>query len=127
MEPLFSRIGPQNKEGHMAGKAAKITITEEQQTILQQIASAKTASVQHTQRAKIMLLAFDGMLNMDIAKQVEFNRLQVGVWRQRWAASFDALVAIECRETNAALTRAIEQVLSDAHVAVLQAHSPPRK
>lgn len=98
----------------MSGKAAKITITEKQLAIVQQIANAKTSSVQHSQRAKIILFAFDGMLNMDIAKQVQLDRLQVGLWRRRWDASFDAIVAIECRETNAALTRAIEQVLSDA-------------
>jgi transposase len=98
----------------MSGKAAKITITERQQSILQKIAKAKTRSVQHSQRAEIILLAFDGMLNMDIANQVNLHRLQVGLWRRRWNVSFDALVAIECRETNAVLTRAIEQVLSDA-------------
>jgi len=31
-----------------------------------------------------------------------------------WQQSFDALVAIECRETQAELRRAIEDVLSDA-------------
>jgi len=98
----------------MSGKAAKITITEKQQSILQKIAKARTCSAQHSQRAEIILLAFDGMLNMDIANQVNMHRLQVGLWRRRWNVSFDALVAIECRETNAVLTRAIEQVLSDA-------------
>lgn len=98
----------------MSGKAAKITITEKQQAILQRIANAKTSSVQHAQRAEIILLAFAGMLNMDIAEQVQLDRLQVGLWRRRWAASFDAVVAIECRETDAELTRMIQQVLSDA-------------
>lgn len=98
----------------MSGKAAKITITEKQQAILQRIANTKTSSVRHVQRAEIILLAFGGMLNMDIAKQVHLDRLQVGLWRRRWAASFDALVAIECRETNAELTRMIQQVLNDA-------------
>lgn len=98
----------------MAGKAAKVSLTVKQQSILQRLANAKTSSVQFVQRARIILLAFAGMLNMNIANQVNLHRQQVGVWRRRWADSFDALVAIECRETDAALTRAIEQVLSDA-------------
>jgi transposase len=51
---------------------------------------------------------------MEIAVEVGLHPDQVGVWRRRWHESFDALVAIECRESTAALTRAIEQVLSDA-------------
>jgi hypothetical protein len=46
---------------------------------------------------------------------------RIGIWRhvqwrgrRRWKESFDALVAIECREPQAALRRAIEDVLSDA-------------
>ena len=54
------------------------------------------------------------MLNRDISKEVNLDRQQVGLWRRRWAASFHALVAIECRETIAGLTRAIQQTLSDA-------------
>ena len=98
----------------MSGKAARIMLTEKQQMILQQIASAVTATVQHAQRAKIILEAFAGKLNRDIVVPVGLDRIQVGLWRRRWADSFEALVAIECRETNAKLTRAIQQVLSDA-------------
>jgi hypothetical protein len=70
--------------------------------------------VQHTQRAKIILEAFEGKLNGDIAVQVGLDRVQLGMWCRRWADSFGALVAIECRETNAELMRTIRQVLSDA-------------
>jgi len=98
----------------MAGKAAKIMVTEKQLAILQQIANAPTAAVHHTLRARIILEAFYGKLNHDIATIVRLDRRQIGLWRRRWAESFDALVAIECRETNAALSRAIRQVLSDA-------------
>lgn len=98
----------------MSGKAAKIMLTEKQQAILQQTASARGASVQHVQRAKIILGAFEGKLNQEIAAEVGLDRGQVGRWRRRWADSFQALVAIECRESHAELTRSIEQVLSDA-------------
>jgi hypothetical protein len=49
-----------------------------------------------------------------IAKEIGLTRKQAGLWRRRWQQSFDALVAIECRESHAALRRAIEEVLSDA-------------
>jgi hypothetical protein len=51
----------------MSGKAAKIRVTEKQQAILQQIANAATATVHHALRAKVILEAFRGILNRDIA------------------------------------------------------------
>ncbi len=51
----------------MCGEAAKIVLREKQQVILQQFAKAPTASVQHAQRATIILEAFEGTLNRDVA------------------------------------------------------------
>ena len=113
MAEAFQGLGLEQEEG-MSGKAAKVTITQEQQTILRQITSSTTASRRLIQRAQVILLAFGGALNVAIASAVPLPRKQVGLWRQRWQRSFDALVAIECRESQAALRRAIEDVLSDA-------------
>ena len=98
----------------MSGKAAKVIVTEKQHAILEQVANATTASRQLLQRAKIILLAFGGMLNMQICDQVGLNRQQVGLWRRRWANSWPALISIECHENHATLKRSIEQTLSDA-------------
>ncbi len=98
----------------MSGKAAKITLTEQQEIILRRIRRSTTASQRLVQRVGIILLAFAGSLNVGIGTVVGLARKQVGVWRRRWQQSFDALVAIECRETQAELRRAIEDVLSDA-------------
>lgn len=98
----------------MSGKAARVIVTEKQFAILQQIANAPSSSQCLIQRASIILSAFDKVLNVDIALQVLLNRQQVGLWRRRWADSFNALVAIECRENHATLKRSIEQTLSDA-------------
>jgi hypothetical protein len=98
----------------MPGKAAKVQCTEKQQIILEKMARATTASRRLGQRAQIILGALGKMLNQDIAVEVGLHPDQVGLWRRRWQESYDALVAIECRESTAALTRAIEQVLSDA-------------
>ena len=98
----------------MSGKAAKIQLTEKQHNMLQLIHRSTTAPNRFVQRVSVILMAFDGMLNMGIANQIGLARKQVGLWRRRWQQSFDALVAIECRESQAELRRAIEDVLSDA-------------
>jgi transposase len=105
--------GLQQEEG-MSGKAARIRLTQMQQSILEQIARSFSAPQRLIQRARLILLGFDQWLNVEIAKEIGLDRKQVGKWRSRWQASFDALVAIECRELRAALRRAVEDVLSDA-------------
>ena len=54
----------------MPGKAAKITITERQQDILQTFSRSVTAASRLRQRAAIIVLAFDGLLNEDISRKV---------------------------------------------------------
>jgi transposase len=98
----------------MSGKAAKVQLTEGHRAILQQIVRSATTSQRLVQRAQLIVLAFDGMFNKVIADTVGLRRKQVGLWRRRWKQSFDALVAIECRESQAALRRAIQEVLGDA-------------
>ena len=98
----------------MSGKAAKIQVTEKQHRILQQVDRSATAPKRLVQRVSVILMGFTGMLNVTIAQKVGLARKQVGLWRRRWQLSFDALVAIECQESPAALRRAIEDVLSDA-------------
>ena len=98
----------------MSGKAAKIMFTEKQQSILEQIHRSTTAPQRLVQRVGIILMAFTGTLNVGIANKIGLARKQVGLWRRRWQQSFDALVAIECGETQAVLRRTIEEVLSDA-------------
>lgn len=98
----------------MSGKAARIVLSEKQQEILQQMIRSTTLSRRLVQRASVILLAFEGHLNQQIAMKVDLSRKQVGLWRRRWKESFDALVSIECRETLARLRHAIEDVLNDA-------------
>src|SRR3954465_8536574 len=97
----------------MPGKAAKITITERQQEILQTFSRAVTAPSRLRRRATIILLAFEGLLNEDIARRVGLTHRQVGRWRRRWAEAWDRLVAIECGESRVVLGGALEAVLPD--------------
>ena len=97
----------------MPGKAAKITITERQHDILCTLRDAVTAPSHLRQRASIILLAFAGLRNDEIAQQVRLGQRPVGLWRRRWAKAWDRLIDLECRETKADLRRAIEAVLTD--------------
>jgi transposase len=97
----------------MPGKAAKITITERQQEILQTLSRSVTGPSHLRQRASIIVLAFDGLRNQDIAQRVGLTHRQVGRWRRRWANAWDRLIDTECCESRADLRRAIESVLRD--------------
>ncbi len=97
----------------MPGKAAKITITERQHDILRTLHDAVTAPSHLRQRASLILLAFDGLRNDEIAEQVGLGQGPVGLWRRRWAKAWNRLIDLECSETRAALRRAIEAVLTD--------------
>jgi transposase len=98
----------------MPGSAAKVVITERQQTMLQQIAGAATSAVRLVQRAEVVLRAFVGQENQAIAVALDLDPTAVGVWRRRWAKAWPRLIQIECVESQAAYRRAVEAVLSDA-------------
>ena len=97
----------------MPGKARKLTITERQQSILRTMVRSSTCPQAVAQRARMILLAFDGFNNEDIAEQVGCERHAVGPWRCRWAEAFERLVLVECCEKPSALPQAIEGLLSD--------------
>jgi transposase len=97
----------------MPGNAAKITVTECQHKILLTLRNATTAPSHLRQRAAVVLLAFDGLSNEDIAEKLGLGRRQVGRWRRRWAHTWFRLIAIECGETKADLRRAVQAVLTD--------------
>jgi putative transposase len=99
--------------GTMPGRARKLIVTERQQTILQTIARSSTCPQAVAQRARMILLAFDGLCNEYIAGQVGCERHAVGPWRRRWADAFPRLVLVECCEKPSALPRAMTELLSD--------------
>jgi putative transposase len=97
----------------MPGRARKLIITERQQAILRTLVRSGTCPQALAQRARMILLAFEGLDNQDIAVQVGSERHAVGLWRRRWADAFPRLVLVECCETPSALPAAIEGLLSD--------------
>jgi hypothetical protein len=98
----------------MSGSAAKVLITERQQEILQDLATGRTTPVRLAQRATLVLRAFAGTDNADIALEIGLGPDAVGLWRRRWAKVWPRLCVFECLENKADLRRAIEAVLADA-------------
>ena len=111
----------------MPGKAAKITITERQHEVLQTLHKSVTAPSRLRQRASLILLAFDGLRNEDIAEQVGLARRQVGRWRRRWASAWDRLIEIECLETRADLRAPLRRFSPTTLVPAHQASSRPSR
>ena len=79
----------------MAGSAAKVVISERQEKVLRKLSTATTVAKRLVQRATIILLAFAGLANQDIAVKVSLERHQIGIWRRRWQNAFANLIRIE--------------------------------
>jgi transposase len=67
--------------------APEIELTNEERNELTKLVRSGVTSVRLVQRARIVLLAAEGMRNTDIAKQLGVGRVQVSRWRERYAQS----------------------------------------
>ena len=63
-----------------------LRITNEERRELERRAQGEHVSRRVAQRARIVLLAADGVPNRQIAMLVGLNQNQVGMWRKRYAA-----------------------------------------
>jgi transposase len=69
----------------MARPAPQITLTPEENTLLQAINRSREAPHSLVQRSRIVLLASRGYANKAIGKKLGLNEETVGMWRGRWA------------------------------------------
>jgi transposase len=65
--------------------APTIVLSDEEKAELTKLARSKMTSVRLAQRARIVLLAAQGLQNKDIAAELRVGRVQVGRWRDRYA------------------------------------------
>lgn len=65
--------------------APEIVLTNEEHAELSKLVRSKRTSVRLALRARIVLLAADGMQNKDIAEELGVGRVQVSRWRERYA------------------------------------------
>lgn len=68
----------------MSRKAAPIVVTVEEQKALESLANSRTTPYRQVQRARLVLLAAEGMTNTAIAQEVGLSRTMVVQWRQRF-------------------------------------------
>lgn len=97
----------------MPGKAAKVTVSERQLSILDELRRSKTEPTWVVQRAAIIASAWEGRLNEEIAAEVGLGRMEVGKWRRRWRDAWGDLTRLECAEPRR-LRQAIRDTLRDA-------------
>lgn len=67
--------------------APEIVLTDEERTELSGLVRSRLTSVRLGQRARIVLLAAEGIQNKDIAAKLGVGRVQVSRWRERYAQS----------------------------------------
>ena len=65
--------------------APEIVLTEDERVELTKLSQSRRTSVRLAQRAKIVLLAANGMQNQEIAEEMDIGRIQVARWRGRYA------------------------------------------
>ena len=97
----------------MPGKTRRVQITERQQKLLLEFSRSRSEAKALSQRAQIILAAFGGRLNEEIADEVGLTCKHVGRWRRRWQDAWDELTRLECMEPSK-LKTAIRETLSDA-------------
>lgn len=92
--------------------AATVIIPEAIRTILSKFARSRTFSARQVQRAKIILLAADGLDNMQISKQVGLGQDSVSKWRSRFIKSLPLLQEVSEKDPSN-LEEAVSSFLND--------------
>ena len=67
--------------------APVVVLSQEQKAELTRLVRSQLTSVRLSQRARIVLLAAQGLQNKDIAEQLGVGRVQVARWRERYVES----------------------------------------
>lgn len=93
-------------------EALVITLSERQQNLLAQIVRRTTHPYRLVRRAKLILLAAQGVSNTAISQQLDLHRGQVRRWRDRWHTAAEDLSTAE-QASESALTQKIMDLLSD--------------
>lgn len=73
--------------------ATPVQLTSVERRELERLARSKTTSVRLAKRAQIVLLAAAELQNQEIAARLGVGRVQVGRWRDRYAAGGLAAIA----------------------------------
>lgn len=104
--------------------ASAINLSNAQKIILESIVNSRTCRSDHRQRAKIILLCYQGLSSEKISQKVGLSRKQISVWRKRWSSHEERLskVEIEKKSESIEYRRYILKLLSDQ----ARSGAPPR-
>lgn len=81
---VISRIGEDAVPWVMPRKAAVVVLSSEERKTLETLASSRTAPYRQVQRARVVVLAAQGLSNTRIAREVDLSRAMVIRWRERF-------------------------------------------
>jgi len=94
-------------------KPTRITLTERQDELLQQILRREKSSQQQIRRAKVILAAAEPSSNRDIAKRLHLTLQTVRRWRRRWLQFDQAMCTVEQNGDEKQLRQLLLVALSD--------------
>lgn len=94
-------------------KATQIELTNRQRAELEKIIRKANSKQIHVTRAKIIVLADEGMSNQQIADRLEGHRETARRWRDRWADEVETLAAVEAEADDKELGKYVICLLSD--------------
>lgn len=96
-------------------KAPVVTLNTRQQSVLKQIAKARTMRSDHKLRAQLILLFGEGYSDNRAGEQVGLKRRVAGFWRRRWLENQEKLLLVEKsgEAKPGDLKRSVLGVLSD--------------
>lgn len=95
-------------------KPTRIELSQQQQSLLEQIVRRQTSPQYQVRRAKIILCMGEGKNNQQTAQTLEVHRETVQQWRSRWLDAVPRLTACEVAGvSDQELLGLIEEVLMD--------------
>src|SRR6266542_3556252 len=100
--------------GRMPGPAPQaITVTARQQRVLERLVRRATSPQRQVRRAQIILAAAAGANNEQVGRQVGVSEQTARLWRGRWAAASETVLAAEAEGDERALDAVLVGVLMD--------------
>ncbi len=78
----------------MARIATRVTLTNKQRNVLNQIVKSRTQRRDHIERAKIILLSSDKQ-DKQIRSELDLTQPTVSKWRNRWLKNEEKLLLID--------------------------------
>jgi hypothetical protein len=94
----------------MATKAAEITVSERQRTILERLVHARLTAQRLVERCRIILMSAEAIDNEAQGRRLGVDRQRIRRWRTRWANTEDRLREAE---REGASDKELEQLIVD--------------